>query len=111
MEVVAEGIETEAELDILRALGVETGQGFLLGRPGPIPRPVNGTWEWPMRNRPFGWVSLEHRQNRVHEPGHPGVEHAAERVPCGTPMRRSRHPLPSGAGPPRSPESRTGRSC
>ena len=54
MEVVAEGIETEAELDTLRALGVETGQGFLLGRPGPIPRLVNGTWEWPMRNRPFG---------------------------------------------------------
>ena len=54
MEVVAEGIETEAELNTLRALGVETGQGFLLGRPGPIPRLVNGTWEWPMRNRPFG---------------------------------------------------------
>jgi len=54
MEVVAEGIETEAELDTLRALGVETGQGFLLGRPGPIPPLVDGTWEWPMRNRPFG---------------------------------------------------------
>jgi len=54
MEVVAEGIETEAELNTLRALGVETGQGFLLGRPGPIPPLVNGTWEWPMRTRPFG---------------------------------------------------------
>ena len=54
MEVVAEGIETEAELETLRELGVETGQGFLLGRPGPIPPLVNGTWEWPMRNRPFG---------------------------------------------------------
>ena len=53
MEVVAEGIETEAELETLRALGVETGQGFLLGRPGPIPPLVNGTWEWPVRNRPF----------------------------------------------------------
>lgn len=58
MEVVAEGIETDAELDTLRALGVGTGQGFLLGRPGPIPALVNGTWEWPMRNRPFGDVSL-----------------------------------------------------
>ena len=38
MEVVAEGIETAAELDTLRALGVETGQGFLLGRPGPHAR-------------------------------------------------------------------------
>jgi EAL domain-containing protein (putative c-di-GMP-specific phosphodiesterase class I) len=54
MEVVAEGIETEAELETLRALGVGTGQGFLLGRPGPIPPLVNGMWEWPMRNRPFG---------------------------------------------------------
>jgi EAL domain-containing protein (putative c-di-GMP-specific phosphodiesterase class I)/ActR/RegA family two-component response regulator len=54
MEVVAEGIETEAELDTLRALGVETGQGFLLGRPGPIPPLSNGTWEWPRRHRPFG---------------------------------------------------------
>jgi EAL domain-containing protein (putative c-di-GMP-specific phosphodiesterase class I)/DNA-binding NarL/FixJ family response regulator len=54
MGVVAEGIETEAELHTLRALGVGTGQGFLLGRPGPIPPLVNGTWEWPMRNRPFG---------------------------------------------------------
>jgi EAL domain-containing protein (putative c-di-GMP-specific phosphodiesterase class I)/DNA-binding NarL/FixJ family response regulator len=54
MGVVAEGIETEAELHTLRALGVGTGQGFLLGRPGPIPPLVRGTWEWPMRNRPFG---------------------------------------------------------
>jgi EAL domain-containing protein (putative c-di-GMP-specific phosphodiesterase class I) len=54
MEVVAEGIETEGELETLRALGVETGQGFLLGRPGPIPPLVNGTWRWPVRNRPFG---------------------------------------------------------
>ena len=54
MEVVAEGIETEAELDILRALGVETGQGFLLGRPGPLPPMTNGTWAWPVRGHPFG---------------------------------------------------------
>jgi EAL domain-containing protein (putative c-di-GMP-specific phosphodiesterase class I)/AmiR/NasT family two-component response regulator len=53
MEVVAEGIETEAELDTLRALGVETGQGFLLGRPGPIPPVTGATWEWPMWRRPW----------------------------------------------------------
>jgi EAL domain-containing protein (putative c-di-GMP-specific phosphodiesterase class I)/DNA-binding NarL/FixJ family response regulator len=58
MDVVAEGIETEGELETLRALGVETGQGFLLGRPGPIPALVNGTWEWPRRNRPFEGASL-----------------------------------------------------
>jgi EAL domain-containing protein (putative c-di-GMP-specific phosphodiesterase class I)/CheY-like chemotaxis protein len=47
METVAEGIETAAELDILRALGVETGQGFLLGRPGPIPETIGGSLRWP----------------------------------------------------------------
>lgn len=32
-EVVAEGVETEAELAVLRGLGVKAGQGYLLGRP------------------------------------------------------------------------------
>lgn len=34
-ELVAEGIETEAELATLRELGVKYGQGYLLGRPAP----------------------------------------------------------------------------
>ena len=34
--VVAEGIETQAELDALIGLGVRFGQGFRLGRPAPI---------------------------------------------------------------------------
>jgi EAL domain-containing protein (putative c-di-GMP-specific phosphodiesterase class I)/DNA-binding NarL/FixJ family response regulator len=46
-EVVAEGIETEAELETLRALGVPSGQGFLLGRPGPIPPILDGILRWP----------------------------------------------------------------
>lgn len=33
--VVAEGIEREAELEVVRSLGIEYGQGFLLARPGP----------------------------------------------------------------------------
>jgi EAL domain-containing protein (putative c-di-GMP-specific phosphodiesterase class I) len=33
--LVAEGIETRAELDVLRGLGIPWGQGFFLGRPGP----------------------------------------------------------------------------
>ncbi len=37
--VLAEGIETEEQLDLLTALGVSLGQGFLLGRPGPPPGP------------------------------------------------------------------------
>jgi EAL domain-containing protein (putative c-di-GMP-specific phosphodiesterase class I) len=35
--VVAEGIETEAELDTLHRLGIRWGQGFYLARPAPVP--------------------------------------------------------------------------
>lgn len=31
--IIAEGVETEAELETLKAMGVACGQGFLLGRP------------------------------------------------------------------------------
>jgi EAL domain-containing protein (putative c-di-GMP-specific phosphodiesterase class I) len=34
-ELIAEGIETDADRQALRRLGVTFGQGFLLGRPGP----------------------------------------------------------------------------
>src|SRR5680860_1166800 len=37
--IVAEGIETRAELEALRALGVTHGQGYLLARPGSGPVP------------------------------------------------------------------------
>jgi diguanylate cyclase (GGDEF)-like protein len=33
MRVSAEGIETEAQLDLLRTMGCDEGQGYLLGRP------------------------------------------------------------------------------
>lgn len=33
--MVAEGVERSSELEVLRALGVDCGQGYLLGRPGP----------------------------------------------------------------------------
>jgi EAL domain-containing protein (putative c-di-GMP-specific phosphodiesterase class I) len=35
-EIIAEGIETEEELDALLELGVSRGQGYLLGRPQPL---------------------------------------------------------------------------
>jgi PAS domain S-box-containing protein len=34
--LIAEGIETQAELDTLSRLGVRLGQGYLLGRPAPV---------------------------------------------------------------------------
>lgn len=36
-KVVAEGIESRDELAVLRELGVHAGQGYLLGRPAPLP--------------------------------------------------------------------------
>ena len=38
--VVAEGIETEEHLQAALALGAVVGQGWLFGRPGPLPKPV-----------------------------------------------------------------------
>ncbi len=35
--LIAEGIETEAELQVVRDLGIDFGQGYFLGRPSPVP--------------------------------------------------------------------------
>ena len=50
--VIAEGIETEAERSVLERLGVELGQGYLLGRPGPAPtrQPARGRSKAPPRH-------------------------------------------------------------
>jgi EAL domain-containing protein (putative c-di-GMP-specific phosphodiesterase class I) len=37
-ETVAEGIETDRNLDTVRSLGMDHGQGFVIGRPGPLDR-------------------------------------------------------------------------
>ncbi|UPQ83920.1 EAL domain-containing protein [Pseudomonas knackmussii] len=44
-KVVAECIETDAELAVLRELKVNKAQGFLLGRPAPLTAPVSGTFD------------------------------------------------------------------
>ena len=40
LDVIAEGIETPAQLAALRELGVEFGQGYLLGRPSAAESPL-----------------------------------------------------------------------
>ncbi|MGH8194250.1 MAG: EAL domain-containing protein, partial [Woeseiaceae bacterium] len=37
LEVIAEGIETAQQLDLVRAFGCDLGQGFLISRPLPEP--------------------------------------------------------------------------
>lgn len=41
MSIIAEGIEAEAEIGVLRELGCDCGQGFLLSRPVPADQAVN----------------------------------------------------------------------
>lgn len=50
IDVVAEGIEERPDLEELQALRVRFGQGFLLGRPGPIPQTADGDLSWPGRH-------------------------------------------------------------
>ena len=37
-QIIAEGIETSAELETLQTLGIPYGQGYLFGRPAPLRR-------------------------------------------------------------------------
>lgn len=41
MRIVAEGVETEAQLQSLRKLGCDLVQGYLIGKPGPLNSPEN----------------------------------------------------------------------
>ena len=65
--VVAEGIETEQHLELARAMGAHYGQGYLLGRPGPLPAVLTGpghavpllrrTWDRAVAPGPFAVVA------------------------------------------------------
>lgn len=41
MRIVAEGVETEEQLESLRKLGCDLVQGYLIGKPGPLSSPAN----------------------------------------------------------------------
>ena len=49
-EIIAEGIEEPADLEMLRGLGVPLGQGYLLGRPAPV-RAIVGVGARPTKPR------------------------------------------------------------
>lgn len=59
--VLAEGIETERHLDIARSFGAVLGQGWLFGRPGPLPEPSAHPVQLPAQRievRPSGATSM-----------------------------------------------------
>jgi EAL domain-containing protein (putative c-di-GMP-specific phosphodiesterase class I)/GGDEF domain-containing protein len=50
-QIIAEGIETFEELEVVRRLGVHFGQGYLLGRPNPKLQPASdAVVEWIQRH-------------------------------------------------------------
>ena len=54
LEVIATGIETEEQLDLLRSLGCNHGQGFLLGRPAAGQSILAGAY--PAAREPAEWL-------------------------------------------------------
>ena len=55
--LLAEGIEKRADLQALKTLGVELGQGYLLGRPAQVPQPPRHLDAPKPRSRPGRFVS------------------------------------------------------
>jgi diguanylate cyclase len=57
MRTVAEGIEEPGELEVLRQIGCEAGQGYLFQRPIPADEFTSFLHAWPERKRLFGFVT------------------------------------------------------
>lgn len=51
-QILAEGVETAVEFDVLRKLGVETAQGYFLGRPMPCIEAMNLVQQMDIARRP-----------------------------------------------------------
>jgi EAL domain-containing protein (putative c-di-GMP-specific phosphodiesterase class I) len=65
LAVVAEGVETQAQIDFLLALGCTTVQGYMLGRPLPaaatadlLRERLNSTAEGAARGTDYSWDSI-----------------------------------------------------
>jgi EAL domain-containing protein (putative c-di-GMP-specific phosphodiesterase class I)/GGDEF domain-containing protein len=56
LRTVAEGIEEPGELEALRQIGCEAGQGYLFQRPVPAEEFTIFLRKWPERRRDFGFV-------------------------------------------------------
>lgn len=62
--LVAEGVETASELEVLEQLGVQYAQGYHLGRPGPLPGAVRGVVQ---RNVPSPLSALPRPRPQVEQ--------------------------------------------
>lgn len=60
-DVVAEGIERQGELSHLQAMGVQFGQGYLLGRPGPLAPSAKAREVGARHSRPRRYLRIGHR--------------------------------------------------
>ena len=77
--IIAEGIETQAHLDMARAAHADLGQGWMLGRPGPLAQALPWTPE-----------PLPHRRAA---PAPPGSDSPFEVVRAALPVKRMTKPL------------------
>jgi EAL domain-containing protein (putative c-di-GMP-specific phosphodiesterase class I) len=66
LKTVAEGIEEPGELEVMRAIGCDAGQGYLFQRPLPAAEFVQFLREWPQRRH--GFVFSDARPVPEHEP-------------------------------------------
>ncbi|HEY7590351.1 MAG TPA: PAS domain S-box protein [Candidatus Limnocylindrales bacterium] len=71
--LVAEGIETEEELAVLRRLGVELGQGYLLGVPRPVSEVARLDSPRPMAAPNDNALHRPSRQTRASAPAPPAL--------------------------------------
>jgi EAL domain-containing protein (putative c-di-GMP-specific phosphodiesterase class I) len=56
LRTVAEGIEEQGELEVMREIGCEAGQGYLFQRPVPAAEFEQFLREWPQRKQGFGFA-------------------------------------------------------
>jgi diguanylate cyclase len=56
LKTVAEGIEEAGELEVMRAIGCDAGQGYLFQRPVPAAEFAEFLREWPQRRHGFGFT-------------------------------------------------------
>ncbi len=66
LRTVAEGIEEQGELEVMREIGCDAGQGYLFQRPVPADEFAEFLHEWPQRRHGFGFARL--RRMQEHDP-------------------------------------------